>query len=254
MVWWIDDRQPLPKPGSVAEEIPGLVAAGGSVGPARLEEAYRLGLFPWYGPGQPVLWWSPDPRMLLALDEFRLHRSLRKVLHRFLRTPGCTVAFDTGFREVIEACAATPREGQPGTWIVPEMVEAYCAWHAAGRTHSVETRVGGELVGGLYFVSLGGMVFGESMFSTRTDASKIALAALVAACRARGVRWIDCQQHTVHLASFGARERPRAAFLHTLSHALRGPDIADWTYDPAHWALLDPRLTGAPETPTADPA
>lgn len=242
MVHWIDDRSPLPRPGSVPEEVPGLVAAGGSLTVERLDEAYRLGLFPWFGPRQPVLWWSPDPRMQLAVADFRLQRSLRKTLQRFLATPGCEITFDHDFRAVIQGCASTPREGQKGTWIVPDMVEAYVAWHRAGRVHSVETRVDGTLVGGLYFVSLGGMVFGESMFSRRTDASKFALAALVAACRARGVRWIDCQQHTAHLASMGACEVPRTDFEQRLSLALGAADIADWTYDAAHWALLDARL------------
>lgn len=245
MVYWIDDRSPLPRPGSVPEEVPGLVAAGGSLTVERLDEAYRLGLFPWFGPRQPALWWSPDPRMLLTVADFRLQRSLRKTLQRFLATPGHQIVFDRDFRAVIQACASTPREGQDGTWIVADVVETYVAWHRAGRVHSVETWVHGTLVGGLYFVSLGGMVFGESMFSHRTDASKFALAALVAACRARGVRWIDCQQHTGHLASMGAREVTRAEFERRLSLALGAADIADWTYDAAHWALLDARLEPA---------
>jgi leucyl/phenylalanyl-tRNA---protein transferase len=245
VVVWIDDRTPLPRPGSVPEKVPGLVAAGGSLTVGRLDEAYRLGLFPWFGPRQPVLWWSPDPRMLLPVAEFRLQRSLRKTLRQFLATPGCEIVFDRDFRAVIQACADAPREGQDGTWIVADMVEAYTAWHRAGRVHSVETWVCGMLVGGLYFVSIGGMVFGESMFARCTDASKFALAALVAACRARGVPQIDCQQHTGHLASLGAREVPRGEFERRLSLALGASDIADWTYDPAHWALLDARLEGA---------
>jgi leucyl/phenylalanyl-tRNA--protein transferase len=248
VVHWIDDTLPLPSPGSVPEDVPGLVSAGGSLTPARLEEAYRQGLFPWFGPGQPVLWWSPDPRMVLQVADFRLHRSLRKTLQRFLATPGCAIRFDSDFARVMRHCAATPREGQDGTWIVPAMVQAYVAWHAAGRTHSVETWVGDQLVGGLYFVSIGRMVFGESMFSHATDASKLALAALVAACRAHGVAWIDCQQYTGHLASMGAHEVPRARFQAHLALALGAPDIRDWTYDAAHWAHLDPRLATSPPT------
>ena len=249
MVHWIDDDSPLPRPGTVPEHTPGLVAAGGTLNPARLAQAYGLGLFPWFGPGQPVLWWSPDPRMVLPVAEFRLHRSLRKTLHRFLHSPGCALRFDGDFERVMQHCAATPREGQDGTWIVPAMLRAYTAWHAQGRAHSVETWVDGRLVGGLYFVSMGQMVFGESMFSHATDASKLALAALVAACRARGVAWVDCQQHTGHLASLGAREVPRAAFQAHLASALTGPDIRDWTYDPAHWAQLDERLLDPPPHP-----
>lgn len=248
MVYWIDERSPLPRPGTVTEAVPGLVAAGGRLTPARLEEAYRLGLYPWFSAGQPSLWWSPDPRMVLDVADFQFRRSLRKTLQRFLQTPGCEIRFDGDFAAVMQACALTPREGQDGTWIVSSVIAAYVAWHHAGRTHSVETWIDGELVGGLYFVSIGRMVFGESMFSHRTDASKFALAALVAACRARGVAWIDCQQHTGHLASMGAREVSRPAFEGHLTRALAAPDIPDWTYDPAHWAHLDPRL-GRPEDP-----
>lgn len=251
---WIDDDTPLP-PTHLAlpaqSEAPGLLAAGGTLNLARLEEAYSHGVFPWFGEGQPVLWWTLDPRMVLPVGEFRLTRSLRKTLARFVSTPGCEIRCDSAFREVIETCSRTPRRGQDGTWIVPAMVDAYCAWHAAGKAHSVETWIDGELVGGLYFVAIGRMVFGESMFSHATDASKLALAALVAACRARGVDWIDCQQHTGHLASMGAREVSRADFLAHLTLALGAPEIGDWTYDPAHWAHLDPRLTAnaTPDTP-----
>lgn len=239
MIPWIDEHTPLPRAGAPGDpDAPGLVAIGGRLTPDRLEEAYRKGLFPWFSAGQPVLWWSPDPRMVLPVEHFRLSRSLRKTLRRFLRTAGCEIRFDSRFRAVIEACATTPRDGQDGTWIVPAMVEAYVAWHRAGRTHSVETWVDGRLVGGLYFVSIGRMVFGESMFAHRTDASKLALAALVAACRARGVPLIDCQQHTGHLASFGAREIARADFERHLALTLGAADVGDWTYDPSHWAAL----------------
>jgi leucyl/phenylalanyl-tRNA--protein transferase len=210
----------------------------------RLDEAYRKGIFPWYSPGQPVLWWSPDPRMVLPVAEFKLSPSLKKTLRRFLRTPGCEVRFDSAFRRVIEQCALTARAGQDGTWIVPAVVEAYAEWHAAGRVHSAETWIDGELVGGLYFVAIGRMLFGESMFSHRSDASKIALAALVAACRARGVPLIDCQQNTGHLASLGAREVPRTQFEAHLARTLGEPGIADWTYDEKHWREL-PLTSGA---------
>ena len=241
MLNWIDDTLPLP-PAHTAlgddSDVPGLVAAGGRVTPQRLEEAYRNGIFPWYSAGQPVLWWSPDPRMVLPVAGFKLSHSLRKTLRRFLRTPGCAIRFDSQFRAVMQACAQTPRDGQDGTWIVPAMVDAYTAWHEAGRVHSVETWVGDELVGGLYFVAIGRMCFGESMFSRRTDASKIALAALVAACRARGVVLIDCQQNTGHLASLGAHEIGRPAFLHHVQAAVAQTAPADWSYDEAAWALL----------------
>ena len=164
----------------------------------------------------------------------------------FLRTPGCSIRFDSDFVAVMQACAQTPRDGQDGTWIVPAMVQAYTAWHQAGSVHSVETWVDGQLVGGLYFVNIGRMCFGESMFSRSTDASKLALTALVAACRARGIPLIDCQQNTGHLASLGAHEVSRAAFLQHLAGTLQQPGPADWTYDEAHWAWL---LEPAPEDP-----
>jgi leucyl/phenylalanyl-tRNA--protein transferase len=195
-------------------------------------------VFPWYGEGQPVLWWSPDPRMVLPVDAFKLSRSLRKTLQKFIRTPGCALRIDGDFDAVIRACAGTPREGQDGTWIVPELMEAYSAWHRLGRVHSFETWMDGELVGGLYAVSIGRMVFGESMFSRRTDASKIALAGLVAFCRAHGIRLIDCQQNTRHLASLGAREVPRAEFEAHLRRFIAEPSVEDWTYDPSFWAQL----------------
>lgn len=255
MLPWIDDETPLPPaaaalgPGSGA---PGLLAAGGRLTVPRLEAAYRGGIFPWYGPGEPVLWWSPDPRMVLPVAQFRLHPSLRKTLRRFLRTPGCALRFDTAFEAVIDACARTSRPGQDGTWIVPDLVRAYTEWHRAGRVHSAETWVDGRLVGGLYFVHLGGVVFGESMFSHRTDASKLALAALVAACRSRGIALIDCQQNTAHLASLGAHEIPRAVFL---SHVRAHADDAvsgDWTYDESHWDALAPGLHPVPTASAAD--
>jgi leucyl/phenylalanyl-tRNA---protein transferase len=219
-------------------EAPGLVAAGGELGPARLAEAYSKGIFPWYSVGQPVLWWSPDPRMVLLPAEFRLARSLKKTIRGLLAAGRCELRIDSAFGHVIEACATAPREGQSGTWIVPEMIAAYRAWHEAGRVHSVETWIDGELAGGLYGVSLGRMFFGESMFARRTDASKIALAALVAFCRERGIATIDCQQRTAHLASFGGRELPRAEFMARLGTALAMPAVVDWTYDLRLWRQL----------------
>jgi len=219
-------------------DAPGLLAAGGQLTLWRLEQAYRHGIFPWYSPGQPVLWWSPDPRMVLPVAEFRLHRSLKKTLQRFLATPGCEIRFDHAFEQVIAACAQTPRDGQRGTWIVPALRRAYTDWHRAGAVHSVETWVDGRLVGGLYGVNLGRMFYGESMFSHATDASKIALAALVAFCRAQGIELIDCQQATGHLASLGAREMPRDAFERHLALTLGAEGPARWTYDVSHWGLL----------------
>ena len=244
---WLDNEHtPLPSPAlalGADSPAPGLLAAGGQLTPERLHEAYRKGIFPWYSNGQPILWWSPDPRMVLQVTEFRLHRSLRKALQRFIDTPHREVRIDSAFPQVIRACAASPREGQEGTWIVPAMQRAYCAWHATGCVHSFETWIDGELVGGLYGVSLGRMFFGESMFSSRTDASKIALAALICFCRAQGIGLIDCQQNTAHLASLGAREMPRADFLRHLAATVDAEPVRCWTYHESMWAQIGLRQT-----------
>lgn len=253
-----DTRLALP-PGS---EAPGLLAAGADLSPERLAEAYARGIFPWYAEGQPVLWWSPDPRMVLPVAEFRVSHSLRKTLRRFMADPACEVRIDTAFDRVIAACASTPRAGQDGTWIQPELQAAYAAWHRLGAVHSFETWMDGRLVGGLYGVGLGCMFFGESMFAHATDASKIALAALVAFCRAHGIALIDCQQRTEHLASFGAREVPRPVFEGHLAVAVprTGPAAAEWTYDGSHWTHLGLAAAGmasasaqARTQPTAGP-
>jgi leucyl/phenylalanyl-tRNA--protein transferase len=180
--------------------------------------------------------------MVLPVAGFRLSRSLRKAIARFAAAPHCELRIDSALPRVMKACAWTPRVGQDDTWIVPEMIDAYCAWPAV---HSFETWAGGELIGGLYGVSLGRMFFGESMFSHRSDASKIALAALVCFCRARGIDLIDCQQHTGHLASLGARAIPRLDFEGLLAPRLRMPPVREWTYDPAHWE----RLRDTPDAP-----
>ena len=242
MVPWLDDDEPLPPSAQALgpdAEAPGLLAAGGGLSMARLEEAYCQGCFPWYSAGQPVLWWSPDPRMVLPVPAFKISRSLRKTLRRFVAAPDCEIRIDTAFKRVIRACAQTPREGQDGTWIVPAMQQAYTAWHQAGRVHSVETWIDGELTGGLYCVGIGRMVFGESMFAHRTDASKIALAALVAFCRHHGIAWVDCQQNTGHLASLGAHEVPRERFIAHLQSTTGQAGPLDRTYHRSMWSLLD---------------
>ena len=215
-------------------DAPGLLAAGGDLEVATLQRAYGSGIFPWFSAGQPLLWWSPDPRMVLQTANFRLHRSLRKTLQSFVANASCEIRFDTSFAQVIQACAQAPRQRQSGTWIVPAMVQAYTRWHASGGVHSVETWVDGELVGGLYCVALGRAVFGESMFSKRSDASKIALAALVAFCRAHAIAMIDCQQNTGHLASLGAAEMARGDFLNHLQRAKIRPGV-DWQFSPLYW-------------------
>ncbi|HEV6967204.1 leucyl/phenylalanyl-tRNA--protein transferase [Roseateles sp.] len=245
MIDWLDEDSlefpPSHRALGPETDAPGLLAAGGSLSPQRLEAAYRRGIFPWYGPGQPPLWWAPDPRMVLKTADFKLSRSLRKTVQRFRQAPGCEIRVDHDRAAVLRACAEAPREGQAGTWIVPELQAAYLAWPAM---HSVETWVDGELVGGLYGVNLGRMFYGESMFMRRTDASKIALCALVCLCREFGIPWIDCQQNTRHLASLGAAEVPRNVFEAHLAAHMGEPSPEPWTYHRDHWHhLLPPTST-----------
>lgn len=199
----------FPDPHSATEE--GIVAYGGDLCPERLMSAYRKGIFPWYSAGDPILWWSPDPRLILELNDFRLRRSLRKKLSRF------DIRFDTAFSQVIRECARMRRKGQHGSWIVPEMVEAYEELHALGLAHSVEAYHNGVLVGGLYGVSVGRVFCGESMFSRMSDASKAAFAVLIDHLKEWGYDFIDCQVPTEHLKSLGAKEVPRDYFLKRLS-------------------------------------
>lgn len=201
----------FPNPLDASEE--GIVAYGGDLSPSRLMLAYRLGIFPWYSAKDPILWWSPDPRLILELDEFKLSRSLRKKIPQF------EVRFDTAFSEVIRECSIAPRTGQSGSWIVPEMIEAYEELHALGYAHSVEAYQEGILVGGLYGVNVGGVFCGESMFAKVSDASKVAFAVLVNRLREWGYDFIDCQVPTNHLKSLGAKEVSRKIFLQRLSKA-----------------------------------
>jgi len=233
----------------MADPAPGLLAAGVTLDVATLTRAYSSGIFPWFSLGQPVLWWSPDPRMVLKTADFRLHRSLRKRIVHFINDARCEIRFDSAFEHVIKACASKLRAGQSGTWIVSEMEQAYGELHRAGHAHSVETWINGELAGGLYCVNLGAMVFGESMFAHQTDASKIALAALVAFCRAKGVTLIDCQQNTGHLASFGAAEISRTEFAEHLHHNV-GKHAPAWHFDFPYWQqILKTNGPALPATP-----
>lgn len=237
---WLRAGETFPSPEtawSQDDPAPGLLAAGASLDTETLISAYAQGIFPWFSDGQPVLWWSPNPRMVLQCKNFKLHRSLRKRLARFLADPDSEIRIDHSFDQVIRACASQPRDGQAGTWIVEEMVEAYSQLHHKGHAHSVETWIKGRLVGGLYCVNLGRMVFGESMFSHVTDASKIALSALVAFCRANDMTMIDCQQNTRHLASLGAAEIPRTDFIDNLQKTLHSTSPR-WTFSPQYWQRL----------------
>ena len=189
------------------DEPQGLLAAGGDLSPARLLAAYQRGIFPWYSPGQPVLWWSPDPRAVIFPEEFNCSRSLAKTI----RNGGFDVVIDRDFGAIMDACAA-PRTHAPGTWITSEMRSAYLRLHRLGQAHSFETWRNGQLAGGLYGVRLGGVFFGESMFSRERDASKVALAHLVAVCLRNSIAVIDCQLPSPHLESLGSRTIPRLQF------------------------------------------
>jgi leucyl/phenylalanyl-tRNA--protein transferase len=211
----------FPPPEQALEDPPGLLAAGGDLSCPRLIAAYRRGIFPWYSPGQPVLWWSPDPRAVLFPEEFRRSRSLAKTL----RNGGFTTAIDRDFAAVIDGCAA-PRAASPGTWITSEMRTAYLELHRLGHAHSIEAWRHGALAGGLYGVRLGGVFFGESMFSAERDASKVALAHLVAVCERNSIAVIDCQLYSRHLGSLGARTIPRSRFQALLAEQVGQPAAA----------------------------
>jgi leucyl/phenylalanyl-tRNA---protein transferase len=214
------DREWFPPLDQALEEPEGLLAAGGDLSPARLLAAYRRGIFPWYSAGQPVLWWSPNPREVLLPDEFKCSRSLAKTL----RNRGFEIAFDRDFAGVVSACAAR-REHSNGTWITPEMHAAYSELHEHGRAHSVEVSLNGELVGGLYGVLMGRVFFGESMFSRERDASKAALAHLVERGLVAGLTLIDCQLPTPHLRSLGSKPMNRRDFSALVHEGTAVPDV-----------------------------
>ena len=229
MIPWLEGEAPFPSVESALRRPNGLLCAGGDLSPQRLLDAYRHGIFPWFSEGEPILWWSPDPRMVLFPQEVKISRSLARTLRR----GGYDVRLDTAFAQVIHECSL-PRRDQDGTWITPQMQQAYIRLHELGHAHSVETWVSGRLVGGLYGVAIGRMFYGESMFSRLTDASKIAMAHLVRHLTEEGFGMIDCQMKTPHLASLGAREISRAAFIERLRELVAGDrPPARWPVDAA---------------------
>lgn len=229
MIPYLGPLDPFPPVASAREDMGGLVAIGGNLAPDRILTAYRGGIFPWGTVDGLPLWYSPDPRMVLFPEEFRLTRSLAKTV----RSGKFTVRFDSDFRGVIARCAATPRPGQNGTWITNAMHDAYVRLHELGWAHSVETYAAGELVGGLYGLAIGRMFYGESMFAHRTDASKVAFAHLVRYLVANQFGMIDCQMYTDHLASLGGREISRADFIERLTTLIAsGSPRSTWTTDP----------------------
>ena len=227
MLKWLERDDPFPPPESAMREPNGLLCAGADLSVARLLDAYRQGIFPWYSGDEPILWWSPDPRMVLFCDELKVSRSLAKNL----RNKGYAVTVDTCFEKILSNCSKTRKDGA-GTWLGPDMRRAYLALHRAGHAHSFETWQGGQLVGGLYGVAVGRAFYGESMFSRATDASKVALVALVETLRSRGCPMIDCQQRTPLLASLGAREIPRRQFLRRLAA------LVNYAEPPGNWSQL----------------
>ena len=226
MIPWLRPGKAFPPLTEALREPNGLLAAGGDLSIQSLLEAYRQGIFPWYGEDDPILWWSPDPRMVLFPSELHLTRSLRKTL----RSGMFEVTADREFSEVILACQG-PRNGESGTWITEQMLDAYNALHRAGHAHSIEAWADGTLAGGLYGVAIGNAFFGESMFTRVSNASKVALVTLVRQLQAWGFGMIDCQMRTQHLATFGAREIPRREFAQRLS------ELVDYRREPGAWRL-----------------
>jgi leucyl/phenylalanyl-tRNA--protein transferase len=231
MIPWLEHDDPFPPLASALKHPNGLLAAGGELSPARLLAAYRQGIFPWYSDGEPILWWSPDPRMVLIPSELKISRSLAKTL----RNRRHEIRFDSAFEAVMHGCAtrgadpAAPGGDRPGTWITDEMRAAYLRLHELGYAHSAETWMEGELAGGLYGVAIGRMFYGESMFTRARDASKIAMVHLVRRLERHGCGMIDCQMHTAHLASLGARAIPRSEF------SLRLRELVNYGMSPTKW-------------------
>jgi leucyl/phenylalanyl-tRNA---protein transferase len=231
MIRWLGPSDPFPPVDTALTEPNGLLAAGGDLTPERLLEAYKRGIFPWSADDEPMLWWSPDPRMVLFVDELRVSRSLR----RRVRAREFRVTADLAFRDVVAGCA-DPRRDADGTWITAEVADAYGELHRRGQAHSIETWAGDTLVGGLYGVNIGRMFYGESLFARASDASKIALAFLVRQLARWGFEMIDCQMSTAHLASLGAREIPRRVFLSRLGTLTAADPV------PTPWRLDDDLL------------
>jgi leucyl/phenylalanyl-tRNA---protein transferase len=239
---WLGPHDPFPNPLTEADpdpSVPGLIAVSENIYPGQLARAYQQGIFPWYSDNQPILWWSPDPRMVLKPSEFKCSDSLRKIIRSFCQNPQSQILVDDDFGAVIRSCATSSRKDQDGTWITHEIIDAYTALYEQGNAHSIAVIEEGQLTGGLYCVSFGNMVFGESMFSRKTNASKIALAALSAWCLDNEVQMIDCQQETAHLLSLGAAPIPRQVFLEQLQISINQTKIEQsWTFDKTilhHW-------------------
>ena len=241
-ITWLGPQHSFPNPLLEPDpdpSVPGLIAVSERIYPGQLSAAYQLGIFPWYSDNQPVLWWSPDPRMVLKPTEFKCSDSLKKSIRLFCQDANSHIRVDDDFATVIRACATSARKDQDGTWITHEIMDAYITLHEQGNAHSIGVIEQGQLIGGLYCVSFGAMVFGESMFSRRPGASKLALAALSAWCLQNRISMIDCQQETAHLRSMGATPIPRQEFLEQLQISINQTKIeSSWTFDKTiltHW-------------------
>lgn len=237
---WVDDQDPLPSPRTLIDpdpRFPGLLALSDTLYPDRLFQAYRQGMFPWYSENEPVMWWCTHPRMVLETSSFKVSHSFKKTIQSIMHDDDWEIRVNYAFLDTITSCASVNREGQNGTWITEDIIDAYHQLNLQGYVHSVESWYHGELVGGLYCVNIGKMVYGESMFAHKTDASKIALAALSAWCVSENIRYIDCQQETKHLASLGARPISRDDFLDWIDSQIDLPN-PDWNFDKnilKHW-------------------
>ena len=230
MIPWLETSSPFPNVTEALTEeqgASGLLAAGADLSAARLLDAYRHGIFPWFSEGQPILWWSTNPRMVLMTEEFKLSASLKKTMRKRVSDPRWEIKFDSAFEAVMRACAA-PRKDGTGTWITEDIIAGYCALYKEGYAHSSEVWLDGQLVGGAYGVCIGRMFYGESMFARVADASKLAMVHLIAFLRANAVEMIDCQQETAHLASLGARPISRDVFIQRIEKAINLPGITDW--------------------------
>jgi leucyl/phenylalanyl-tRNA--protein transferase len=241
-ICWLGPNDSFPNPLLSPDpdaSVPGLIAVSERIYPNQLLEAYQLGIFPWYSDEQPVLWWSPDPRMILKPENFKCSDSLKKNIRQFCQDAQSQLLVDADFGAVIRACATSARKDQDGTWITHEIMDAYTTLHERGRAHSIALVEGGQMIGGLYCVAIGAMVFGESMFSRKPNASKMALAALCAWCQQNQIAMIDCQQETAHLRSLGGGPIPRQAFLQQLQISLNQSNIdKPWHFDKqilTHW-------------------
>jgi leucyl/phenylalanyl-tRNA--protein transferase len=241
-ICWLGPQDSFPNPlltPDPDQSVPGLIAVSERIYPDQLLQAYKLGIFPWYSDEQPVLWWSPDPRMVLKPDDFHCSESLQKSIRHFCQDTQSELLVDADFGAVIRACATSARKDQDGTWITHEIMDAYATIHEQGYAHSIAVIENDAMIGGLYCVAIGNMVYGESMFSRKPNASKIALAALSAWCIQNHIAMIDCQQETSHLRSMGAKPIPRLDFLQQLQASVNQSNIVKfWKFDKqilTHW-------------------